>query len=123
MTAKEDIESTGDSNAVSVESTALFALLESRHETMLQWCEPWPACGPQGNDLDAHIILRATVHDCINMQRRVAKAAGRPTMGDDGNHLLDFMAIHWTRVVEANAERIHGGDETQNPNKTLPTVG
>jgi hypothetical protein len=91
-------------NAVSVESTALFALLESRHETMLQWCEPWPACGPEGNDLDAHVILRATVHDCINMQRRVAKAAGRPTMGDDGNHLLDFMAIHWTRVVEANAD-------------------
>lgn len=78
------------------------ALLESRHETFLQWCEPWPACGPEGNDLDAHIVLRATVHDCINMQRRVAKAAGRPTMGDDGNHLLDFMAIHWTRVVEAN---------------------
>lgn len=102
MTAPNDIENTGDSNAVSVESTALFALLESRHETMLQWCEPWPACGPEGNDLDAHIILRATIHDCINMQRRAAKAAGRPTMCDDGNHLLDFMAIHWTRVVEAN---------------------
>jgi len=77
----------------------LFALLESRHETMLQWCEPWPACGPEGDDVDAHIILRATVHDCINMQRRVAKAAGRPTMGGDKNHLLDFMVIHWTRTV------------------------
>ena len=102
MTAKEDIEDTGGSNAFNVESTALSALLEARHETMLQWCEPWPACGPEGNDLDAHIILRATVHDCINMQRRAAASAGRPTMGDDGNHLLDFMAIHWTRVVEAN---------------------
>ena len=102
MTAKKDIKNTRDSNAVSVESTDLFALLESRHETMLQWCEPWPACGPEGNDLDAHIILRATIHDCINMQRRVAKAAGRPTMGDDENHLLDFMAIHWALVVEAN---------------------
>jgi hypothetical protein len=81
----------------------LFALLESRHETVLQWCEPWPACGPDGNDLDAHIILRATIHDCINMQRRAAKAAGRPTMGDDKNHLLDFMVIHWTRTVKANA--------------------
>lgn len=76
------------------------ALLESRHETMLQWNEPWEACGPEGNDLDAHIILRASVHDCINMQRRYAKADGRPTMGDDWNHLLDFMAIHGTRVVE-----------------------
>lgn len=86
------------------EKSALSSLLESRHTTMLQWCEPWPACGPEGNDLDAHIILRATVHDCINMQRRVAKAAGRPTIGDDGNHLLDFMAIHWAQVVEENAE-------------------
>jgi len=88
--------------SITIESIALFALLESRHETMLQWCEPCPACGPEGNDLDAHIILRATIHDCINLQRRAAKQAGRPTMGDDGNHLLDFMAIHWARVVEAN---------------------
>lgn len=93
-----------DVDAVIIEPLhcSLFALLESRHETLLQWCDPWPACGPEGNDLDAHVILRATVHDCINMQRRVAKAAGRPTMGDDGNHLLDFMAIHCTRVVDAN---------------------
>jgi len=80
----------------------LPSLLESRHETLLQWCEPWPACGPEGNDLDAHIFLRATIHDCINMQRHEAKKAGRPTMGDDRNHLLDFMAIHFTKIVEAN---------------------
>ena len=104
MTATKDIDNTGDSNAVSVESTVLFALLESRHETLLQWCEPWPASGPEGNDLDAHIILRATVHDCINLSRYAARHAGRPTMGDDRNHLLDFMAIHWARVVEANVK-------------------
>lgn len=105
MSENNEQKLTGNSNAVSVESTDLFALLESRHETMLQWCEPWPACGPEGNDLDAHIILRATIHDCINIQRRVAKAAGQQTMGDDANHLLDFMAIHWAQVVEANEER------------------
>jgi len=82
----------------------LSALLESRHQTMLQWCEPRPACGPEGNDLDAHITLRATIHDCINLQRRAAKSEGRPTMGDDKNHLLDFIAIHWARVVERNKE-------------------
>ena len=81
----------------------LSDLLESQHETLLQWCEPWPARGAEGNDLVAHITLRATVHDCINMQRRAAKAAGRPTIGNDGNHLLDFIAIHWTQVVEANS--------------------
>lgn len=91
----------------SLAAASCSALLDSRHETFLQWCEPWPACGPEGNDLDAHIILRATVHDCINMQRRVAKSAGRPTMGDDENHMLDFIAVHWARVVEPNAEVSH----------------
>lgn len=90
---------------MNTEKRSLEELLEGRHELMLQWCEPWPACGPEGNDLDAHIILRATIHDCINLQRRVAKAAGRPTMGDDGNHLLDFIAIHWARVVKDETEQ------------------
>lgn len=79
------------------------ALLERRHVAVLEWCEPWPACGPEGNDLDAHVTLRATVHDCINLQRRVARSSGRPTVGDDENHLLDFMAVHTARVVGARA--------------------
>lgn len=77
----------------------LSDLLERRHEAQLEWCEPWLACGPEGNDLDAHVTLRATVHDCINMQRRAAREAGRQTMGDDANHLLDFMAVHWASVA------------------------
>lgn len=75
------------------------ALLEARHTKFLQWCEPWPACGPEGNQLDAHIILRATIHDCINMQRLVARSCGRSTMGNDGPHLLDFIAVNWAKVV------------------------
>ena len=85
-----------------VGSTGLFAVLESRHETMLEWWEPWPACGPEGNDLDAHIAHRATVHDCINLQRLASKQMGRSTMGEDERHLLDFMAIHWARIIPAN---------------------
>lgn len=76
------------------------SLLERRHEVVLQWYEPYPACGPEGNDLDAHVTLRASVHDCINMQRLVARSLGRPTMGDDENHLLDFIAVNWAHVVE-----------------------
>lgn len=85
-------------------SEEILTLLESRHETTLQWCEPWPACGPEGNDLHANVTIRATVHDCINMQRRVAKAAGRATVGDDANHLLNFMAAHWARVCKPEKE-------------------
>ena len=75
-------------------------MLETRHATLLKWGEPWPACGPEGNELDAYVELRATVHDCINLQRLLARNAGRPTMGDDENHLLDFMAIHWASIVK-----------------------
>lgn len=74
-------------------------LLESRHRTLLEWVEPFPACGPEGNELTAHLIVRATVHDCINMRRAVAKAQGAPTMGDDARHLDEFMAVHIARVV------------------------
>jgi len=78
----------------------LSDLLEARHEAYLEWNEPWPACGPEGNDLDAHVTLRATVHDCINMSRRAAKASGFPTASDDENHLLDFIAVHWVSVIK-----------------------
>ena len=73
-------------------------LLEARHTAHLTWCEPWPACGPEGNELHAHVTMRATVHDCINLQRQAAKTMGRPTMGDDLNHLLDFIATNWAQV-------------------------
>lgn len=74
-------------------------LLESRHTTFLSWHEPWPACGPEGNELDAHVELRATVHDCINMQRAWEKSKDFPTDGDDGRRLEDFMAVNWAVVV------------------------
>ena len=74
-------------------------MLEQRHTLKLCWVEPWPACGPEGNDLDACVEHRATVHDCINLSRLSAKGAGRPTAGDDANHLLDFIAIHWAVPV------------------------
>lgn len=75
-------------------------LLEARHEAKLQWFEPWPACGPEGNELSAHISLQATVHDCINLARSVAKSKGLPTMCNYRELLLDFMAVHWAKVVE-----------------------
>jgi hypothetical protein len=83
--------------------TDLSALLEKRHEMFLEWFEPWTACDPEGNDVDAYVTCRASVHDCINLSRLAARQAGRPTMGDDEAHLLSFMTIHWARVVDENA--------------------
>lgn len=70
-------------------------MLENRHTMMLVWVEPWTACGPEGNELTACVEHRATVHDCINLSRAAAKQSGRPTMGNDEQHLLDFMAVNW----------------------------
>jgi len=75
-------------------------MLEQRMTLKLVWAQPFTACGPEGNELTAHIELRATVHDCINMSRAAAKQKGRPTMGDDARHLEDFMAVNWATVVE-----------------------
>jgi len=74
-------------------------LLEKRHTMQLVWVEPWLACGPEGNDLDAYVEHRATIHDCINLSRAAARQKGRPTMGEDEKHLLDFMAVHWATVA------------------------
>jgi len=82
-----------------------YCLLESRHTTILEWYEPWPSCGPDGNLLDADVTLRATVHDCINMQRETDKQNGRPITGDDSERLEDFIAIHWAEVVEAPTKK------------------
>lgn len=77
-------------------------LLEHRHTYELEWHETWPATGPEGNDVYAAITLRATVHDCINLERSVAKAQGRPTMGNDSEFLQDFALVHWASVVNHN---------------------
>lgn len=77
----------------------LTRMLENRHEVYLKWVEPWPACGPEGNDLSAHVEIRATVHDCINMERNLARASGRETAGNDRDRLLDFMAVHWATCI------------------------
>jgi len=78
--------------------TALEQMLEARMTTELEWCELWPSAGPEGNSLDANVKLRATVHDCINLARAVARHNRKPTMGNDREFLLDFIAVHAARA-------------------------
>jgi len=80
----------------------VLQMIETRHETMLEWHEPWEACGPEGNELTAYVTYRATVHDCINIERLHAKLRGHPSSGQDANFLLDFMAVNWAKVIPAN---------------------
>lgn len=78
-------------------------LLERRMEARVEWMDPWPACGPDGNTLTAHVTISCTVHDAINLQRSVEKQAGRDTMGRDAEHLADFIAVHWAKPVDGVA--------------------
>lgn len=73
-------------------------MLERRHELYLEWHEPWNACGPEGNEVHAHVAYRATIHDCINMSRLMWKECGLPVMGDDKRLMLDFIAVHFAEV-------------------------
>lgn len=75
-------------------------LLAERNKIKLEWLEPWPACGKKGNKLDAHVAIRATVQDCINLQRETDRKNGRPIMRDDKERLLDFIVVYWAREVE-----------------------
>jgi len=77
----------------------LEQLLENRLTAELEWFEPWPAVGPEGNSLYANITLRATVHDCVNMARAIAKERGKSTMGNDREFLLDFIAVNFAHEV------------------------
>lgn len=89
-----------DTHAAPNTDSKLLELLEDRHEAILEWQEPWPACGPDGNDVEAYITIRASVNDCINLRRKSVKAAGGSTMGNDLSHLADFISNNWARVVE-----------------------
>ena len=74
-------------------------LLENRHEIFLTWTEPRKACSPQGTEINAHLMLKATVHDCVNLQRAVAKKRGEPTMGNDAQFLEEFIVVNWAKEV------------------------
>lgn len=72
-------------------------LLELRHEAKLSWVEPWPAKSPDGSNIDAHVEMAATVHDCINLQR-VRWDGIRDHFLKDKELLIDFMAVNWAKV-------------------------
>ena len=79
--------------------------LEERHTTWVMWKEPWPACGPEGNDLSAHVTMKMTVHDAVNVARHRAKSHGvTDLVGNDHDFLLDFMAVHWAELQPYKAD-------------------
>lgn len=84
------------------DQTAIFIeeLIEAMHEKCLEWTELRPACSADGGQLGSYITLRATINDCINMQRLSARRVGQPVTGNDGNYLSDFMVTHQAYVID-----------------------
>ena len=75
----------------------LDRLLKNRHTSWLEWSEPWPGRDKEYNTLDAHVVMRATVHDCVNIMRRfVGRAAGDLP---DRELLRDFVMRNWAMEV------------------------
>lgn len=72
-------------------------ILLRRHELRVRWCEPHPARDSDGALLDADVCLDTTVHDGINLMR--GSVSGKPHAFDDRELLLDFVAIHFAKII------------------------
>lgn len=77
--------------------TTIEEMLENRHQWSLEWCEPWRALTADRKEIYAHVSSYASIHDCINMQRR--NASKSPKTFTDSELLWDFMTVHHTRLA------------------------
>ncbi len=73
-------------------------LLSHRHLFWVEWGEPVPCCGPEGNDLTGNQVVRMSIHDAINAQRYIAREEGKDTMGQDAEFLQSFINVHHAHV-------------------------
>jgi len=87
-------------SAAEISNPMMGQILENRFALMVEWAIILPARGPSGNPLDANASVRATVHDCINLQRAAAYQQGKPTVGNDAQFLYAFMVIHHASIVQ-----------------------
>lgn len=79
-------------------------LLENKHTTALEWCEPWQGVSEDLQTKTAHVRLRASVSDCILISRHYVKGIEKPQL-DDEEHLLDFIAVHWAEPTSIEVSR------------------
>lgn len=68
----------------------------------LAWHEPWPGMNKDLSQTDAHVELRASARECVLMARLVVarKSIDTAMSATDEQLLLDWIAVHWAKVVE-----------------------
>ena len=80
-------------------------LMKESH-TLLEWVEPERGCDPGGEITNVTIYHRASVADCIGLQRIRSMGHNYPLLSEK-DLLLDFIAINWAYVpgVMVDAKR------------------
>jgi len=76
-------------------AVSILKVLENKETAMLQWAEPWPATKADGAETHADVIMRCSAAGCINMQRLAYPGLEL----DEECLLLDFIAIHWVKIL------------------------
>lgn len=71
-----------------------------RHEVRLQWLEPWPGVDVEGKEVTAHILLQATVHDCINLQRAALRGRKNTVIISDEDLLINFVVANHAFIID-----------------------
>ena len=70
--------------------------LLNKRNNYLEWVVPWQGMDIMGIDTNVPVIMRATVEDCINYQRKRIK---NHSSNNEEELLLDFIAINWATIV------------------------
>ena len=73
-------------------------ILKSKAIRYLSWVEPWPAIDSNNDTIYGHVTLRATVQDCINMQRAANNKNCITAKYTDLQLLNDFIIINWAKI-------------------------
>lgn len=61
----------------------------------VKWLEPYPGIDIAGNNVTCLVEKRATIDECVNMMRYVAKGLGKDVNRLSTKELLDeFMIVH-----------------------------
>lgn len=69
-------------------------LLKRADEVLIQWSEPRPGKTGEGTEIRVAVRIRATVADCISMERMARFSS------NDEQLLGDFVALHFAEVLD-----------------------
>ncbi len=73
-------------------------MLAAGDTVFLEWSTPWKGLSATGRDESAHVVERATVNDCVKIQRAAMHNTRLALNMSERALLLDFIAVYWATV-------------------------